>query len=226
MLYDLLRGGDFSSVAIQFAILAIIVFISLPVHEFAHAYAAHKLGDDTAKYDGRLTLNPFAHLSLMGTIMLAVVGVGYAKPVPVNSWNFKNKKRDMAFTALAGPVSNLIMSFAAILILKILSIFFRNAFVDLAFYYFAIININLAIFNLIPIPPLDGSRIFGALLPDKYYYSIQKYEQISSMILMGVLLASAFLRLNIFGTIIGIPSTAIFSAFSYIIDLPFKLLGV
>ena len=165
-----------------------VVFCTMPIHEYAHALVATKLGDDTPRLSGRLTLNPMAHISPWGALMIALVGFGYAKPVPVNVRNtrLKNKKLAMALIALAGPLSNLIVGFLSVFCMYIVAaIAIANgstqSAVTVAFYSFfnfsAIININIAVFNLIPIPPLDGSRILFAVLPTKYYFSIMKYER-------------------------------------------------
>lgn len=188
MLLDLIRGGNALSIFMGVCVSAFVVFCVMPIHEYSHALVATKLGDQTARLSGRLTLNPMAHISPWGAIMILLVGFGYAKPVPVNVRNtkMKNKKAAMALIALAGPLSNLIIGFLSVMFRYIIivaaskrggemttAIFALNIF----FQYSAIININLAVFNLIPIPPLDGSRILFAILPSKFYFGIMKYER-------------------------------------------------
>ena len=188
MLLDLIRGGNALSIFMGVCVSAFVVFCVMPIHEYSHALVATKLGDQTARLSGRLTLNPMAHISPWGAIMILLVGFGYAKPVPVNIRNtkMKNKKVAMALIALAGPLSNLIIGFLSVIVRYIIivaaskhggemttAIFALNIF----FQYSAIININLAVFNLIPIPPLDGSRILFAILPSKFYFGIMKYER-------------------------------------------------
>jgi len=154
-------------------ILILTLIFSLSFHEFAHAYIAYRLGDDTAAYQGRLTLNPLAHLDPIGSLMLLLVGFGYAKPVPVNPMNLNNPRIDMMKVAFAGPASNLLLVFIACFIMRILGpsnlIDFSQTSPDwnslgLSLYWFAIINMSLAIFNLIPLHPLDGGQIFGGYL--------------------------------------------------------------
>ncbi|MBQ4312484.1 MAG: site-2 protease family protein, partial [Oscillospiraceae bacterium] len=154
---------------------AIVLFTAFPVHECAHAWTAEKLGDDTARKAGRITLNPFKHLSLMGTLMMLFVGFGWAEPVPVDARKFKNPKNGMAFTAIAGPLSNLIMAFVAMAVFRVLYAiaYYKNLSIDTVldiFWLVTYLNIGLAVFNLLPIPPLDGSRIFNLVMPEEIYF--------------------------------------------------------
>lgn len=161
---------------------ALVLFTAFPVHESAHALTAHWLGDDTAKDQGRISLNPFKHINLFGALFMLFVGVGAAKPVPINASKFKKPKVGMAVSALAGPVSNLLLAYLSMILYRFLySISYLNGS-DLSillyiFQYAAILNIGLAVFNLLPIPPLDGSRIVTMFLPDKSYFGIMKYEK-------------------------------------------------
>ncbi len=195
-LFYAIINGEVLTVILLLLSRAFVIFCCTPVHEFAHGYAAYKLGDDTAKYQGRLTLNPLAHLDPIGTIMIFLFGFGYAKPVQVNPTKFKNPRRDMALTALAGPVSNMLMAFAAVFIAHFAGSFKHSGAIfsiGLFFYYAAMVNVMLAVFNLIPIPPLDGSRIFSVFLSDKKYFAIMRYERYI-MIGFMVLIATGVLN--------------------------------
>lgn len=197
MIFDILRHGMSLSVFIQLMARVFIVFCIMPIHEYAHALIASKLGDDTARLSGRLTLNPFAHVDPIGAIMILLVGFGYAKPVPVNPRNFKNPKKGMALTALAGPVSNLILALIFLIPAYGIEVFvYDNNPMMQAIVVFlssaASLNVGLAVFNLIPVPPLDGSRIFNVIIPSKYYFKIMQYERyivlaIFALLFFGVL---------------------------------------
>ena len=209
MLYALWRSrGHLSFLDILMALTsyAVVLFVMLPVHEWAHAFAAHKLGDNTAKWNGRLTLNPLKHLDVFGAIMILTVGIGYAKPVPVNPYNFRKPKRDMALTALAGPVSNLLMAALSVAVFRVVvlltgsvvtpaGIYLGNSLAQAAYMMFinvfAGVNIGLAVFNLLPIPPLDGSRILGLVLPDRILYQMERYSQYITIGIFALLLIGA-----------------------------------
>jgi Zn-dependent protease len=167
------------------------MLISLPVHEFSHAYAAYKLGDDTAKRMGRLTLNPIKHLDPFGAVLMIFTGFGWAKPVPINPNNFRNRKKGFALSALAGPLSNIILAYLAIVIYRLFGLS-PSGIIGLFFYYLAILNIGLGVFNLIPVPPLDGSRIFSLILPEKQYFQLMKYEGICFLLLFVLMQFSFF----------------------------------
>lgn len=221
MLVDILRGG-FSGIEILAGLFAsvFVVFCTMPVHEYAHALVATKLGDQTARLQGRLSLNPMRHIDPLGAAMIILVGFGYAKAVPVNPRNFKNPKAGMALTALAGPIANLLMAAIFLLFKNIVSLFsLSNVFVValISFFVFAAsINIGLAVFNLIPIPPLDGSRILQMLIPSKYYFKVMQYER---YIILVVLLLLCFGVLN---KPLGFLQSVVYGGLDYIVSLPFR----
>lgn len=187
MIVDLISNwNDLGPIGIAALVIsyAALVLVMLPIHELAHAFAATKLGDNTARWHGRLRLNPLAHLDPFGTAMLVFFGYGFAKPVPVNPRNFRNPKLGMALTALAGPLSNLLM---AALSLGLFSVIVHTGWYrflpEEVFYFlflmlvvvFANVNLGLAVFNLLPVPPLDGSKILEYFLPARWSYPLERY---------------------------------------------------
>ncbi len=181
---------------VELILTAVAVLITLSIHEFSHAYAAYKLGDDTAKNFGRLSINPLKHLDPIGALCMLFFRFGWAKPVPINARNFKNPKRDFAISALAGPLSNLILGFifSGVFIFsfsKLLPVEFESEFsyklaenALLFLQIFFSVNVGLGIFNLLPIPPFDGSRLLNVIFPPRIYFGIMKYER---QIYFGVL---------------------------------------
>ena len=176
----------------------LVLFLLLPVHEYAHGLVAARLGDPTPQQQGRLTLNPLRHLDMLGSMMMLVMGFGWAKPVQVDPRHFKNPRRGMALVAAAGPLSNLLMALAAMSLYKILSYCLRGTMLLAGFgavfeaiattvVFIIIINLRLAVFNLLPIPPLDGSRIATLLLPERLYWGIMRYERFIMLGLMALL---------------------------------------
>ncbi len=225
MIFDIFRNGFSVDTLISLMSRVFVVFCVLPIHEYAHALFATKLGDDTARLKGRLTLNPLAHLDIMGAVMIFLVGFGYARPVPVNPRKFKNPKAGMALTALAGPVSNLVMAFFFIILQKVFWYLFdanQTAVVfyvaSMFFFYAATVNVSLAVFNLLPIPPLDGSRIINLIIPSKYYFKIMQYER---YIVLGVF------ALIVFGVLdkpLNILASFVMMGLEWIVDLPINLI--
>lgn len=219
-------GNGWMGIA-ELLITALCVFFSLSIHEFAHGYAACKMGDNTAKNMGRLNLSPVSHLDPIGALCLFLFGFGWARPVPVNPRNFKSGKykSGMVLTSLAGPLSNLFVTFIACLILSIIgrivsSVSLTAKVAAMALNVFIIIlytliemNISLAIFNLIPIPPLDGSKILNAVLPARIYFKIMQYEQYGFIILI------ILINTPIFGSILNWLANFVLSAFDWIIGL-------
>jgi Zn-dependent protease len=188
-----------------------ILLITLTIHEFSHGYVAYLLGDDTAKRAGRLTLNPISHIDPFGLLMLFIAHIGWAKPVPVNPYNFVNQKRDMAITAAAGPVSNFVMAIILSVVFNLLksanpNILYSGSlfsqFLTSMLVYAILINLALGIFNLIPIPPMDGSKILGGFLSDEAYYKYTAQERKGAQLLMIIFAISFVFRLNLIGAII------------------------
>ena len=222
LIRDLFRGGgiDMPGAAMNILALAFILFCCMPVHEFAHAWMANKLGDETPRLAGRLTLNPFAHLDLWGSLLILFVGIGYAKPVPVNPRNMRGgSRKGLAFTSLAGPVSNVILAFIAILLFNVLTFFGGNglavSYLSIFLEFVADINILLAAFNLIPLPPLDGFNILQAFLPYKALEFVSRYhDYIRWALLAAVLLGWLDIPL-------GLISAGISFVLSWVAGLPF-----
>ncbi len=233
MLNAILSGNMIEIVLTAFSLLVMLLII-FPLHESAHALVAKWLGDDTAERQGRITLNPLPHLDIMGTIGILLFGIGWAKPVPVNTnrcHKVKSRKTAMALTAAAGPLANLLSALLFMVIMKIIEVSTGNYLtsmsgamiiasssgeVSVVTYIiealYLIINIDLlnGVFNLLPIPPFDGSRVVWAFLPERLYFSIMRYEQIIMFVLLGLMLTG----------IISIPfrilSNAIYSFFNLI----------
>lgn len=220
MLFDLIRGGH-SMLEILAGVFAslFVVFCTLPFHEYAHAFVATKLGDQTARLSGRLSLNPMRHIDPLGALMIVLVGFGYAKPVPVNPRNFKNPKVGMALTALAGPCANLLMATVFLLLKNIILLFPTSNPIVLALAYFFIfaasINIGLAVFNLLPIPPLDGSRILQLIIPSKYYFKFLQYERYVVIVVFVLLLTGILSRP------LGYLQTLLYNGLDFLVSLPF-----
>ncbi|MEM7008573.1 MAG: site-2 protease family protein [Thermodesulfobacteriota bacterium] len=191
MNFDFLNNINFALILIQ----APVILLSLTIHEYFHGWTANKLGDPTALLQGRLTLNPIAHLDVLGTILMFVVGFGWAKPVPINAMNFKDPRKGTLLVAIAGPLSNLATAIIAGVILRSLipkviagqiapgSI---EALVVIILILALVYGIALAVFNMIPIPPLDGSRVMYAVLPDKLLYPYARFEPYGVIFLFGL----------------------------------------
>ena len=170
-----------TSRGLYYLIRALVTLVAIPFHEAGHALAAWLLGDPTARREGRLSLNPFRHFDLMGTLCMVLAGVGWAKPVSTDPRNFKNPKAGMALTALAGPVANLLLAYLAMVVWKLLyywaPVTVGTVFAARFLQYLVMMDVSLAVFNLIPVPPLDGSRILLVVLPRRIYFGLMKYER-------------------------------------------------
>ena len=213
----------FGSVEGLFAFVSFIFawFFALSFHEFCHGYVAYKLGDDTAKAQGRLTLNPFKHLDLWGTIAIIVANVGWARAVPVNPVRFTRKvtqKTGMVLVSLAGPLSNFILGFVTLFFyLLTLRLWRINSapvivLIQTMLMYLYYYNILFAVFNLLPIPPLDGYKVFSSFLPNRAYWGLMRYERYGFIILI--------LLFNIpgIGTILGNAVEGVLAAYTWVFD--------
>ncbi len=203
---------------IEILLLAPPILLAITFHEFAHAYVANRLGDPTAKSVGRLSLNPLVHLDLLGTAMLFLVHIGWAKPVPINPFYFKNPKRDLLWVSLAGPGANMLLALLFGLALRGLGAELfsdsSSSFLNLLkvmLMYGLVINIALAIFNILPIPPLDGSKILMALMPQRYEHLLEPFLKYGPTILIVIILIGFVGKYHILGMIIN-PFVRFFSS--------------
>ena len=232
MLLDILSGGNITDIIVSLLLSMPVILFALSLHETAHGYVAYKCGDTTAYNLGRLTLNPFKHIDPIGFGCMLILGFGWAKPVPINTRNFRNPKRGMALSALAGPVANAVMGLlSAVMLGFVTALYYYLMFAEVSafvltcvsytsvlFELSALYNFLFMAFNLIPIPPFDGSRIALAFLPPKTYFGIMKYER---QIMIGLLIALMILSRLGFSPF----SWIAYNLTDWIVNPAFKLFG-
>ncbi|MFH1561999.1 MAG: site-2 protease family protein [Nitrospirota bacterium] len=216
-----------NNILLEILLIGPPILFAITIHEFAHGFIADKLGDPTARLSGRLTLNPLAHLDIIGTLMFFIIHIGWAKPVPVNPNNLQNPRKDMIWVALAGPVSNLICGFIFGMLIR--GMFFGGLSLfppeqwGLAIQVLqivVIINIILAVFNAIPIFPLDGYRILTGFLPVQQAYKFSRFAKYGPFVLLAIILIGQTTGFPIFWMIIGIPVQILYSLFTGQQSLP------
>ena len=235
MLFSILSSGNIREAIISLLLMIPVILISLSTHEAAHGYIAYKMGDPTAYNLGRVTLNPLKHIDPMGSLCMLIFGYGWAKPVPINARYFRKPKYGMAFTAIAGPISNILIGIIGAIFYSVTLFLFSVFAADILtnemltnilsvllnfFYYLGFMNFVLAVFNLIPIPPFDGSRFFSLFLPEKTYFSMMKYERyIMIGILVLMIVCSRLFNFSPFGWVAD-------KLFDLIANSTFKLLSL
>ena len=189
---------NFNGYQVVYLLISVVAsLLCITFHELSHGYVAYRLGDPTAKRMGRLTLNPIKHIDPIGLLMMITVKVGWAKAVPVDMRQFKHPKRDMAITALAGPGANFVMALVALGLARLLLFLPMAAWMQWALIFLArvaLLSVGLGIFNLIPISPLDGSKILFSLLPDRWYYTVLRYERYGMIVMIALVWLGIFDR--------------------------------
>ncbi|MCQ2514422.1 MAG: site-2 protease family protein [Ruminococcus sp.] len=219
-----IRSGslDFYSVVAQIVAVLLIIFLILPLREWAKAFTASLLGDKGIKNRGRLSLNPFNHIDPIGAMCMLFFGFGWSKPVPIDSRYFKNPKIGMAISSLAGPLANIIAAFAGLLVFNLIAVidvtfYFTviGSFIRVFLSFYVTLNIQLAVFNLIPIPPLDGSKILFAFLPDDIVMMFYRYQNVFFIALF------AALYMGLFNGLLGWANSGLLGFLEWLANLPF-----
>lgn len=200
----------------RFSQLLVWVFLlppfvmALTLHEYAHALVAYRLGDPTAKALGRLTINPLKHIAWLGLISLFIIHFGWAKPVPVDPRWFRNPRRDMLWVALAGPAMNFLMAITAAICIRLFTVPGSEGILVGVLWYTMTVNVILAVFNLLPIPPLDGSKVLNGMLPEKMAHWYMGLERYSMFLLAGLFIYISYIQPGFVGYLVK-PFTQLFS---------------
>ncbi|MBI2061087.1 MAG: site-2 protease family protein [Nitrospirae bacterium] len=196
-----------------------VILLALTLHELGHAWVAERCGDRTARMAGRVTLNPLAHIDVLGLILIIFAQFGWAKPVPVNVFHLRKPRRDMILVAAAGPAANLLLAIVAVLVLRFMPggstlhpfLFNQLGGVATLLYYSVVLNVNLMVFNLLPIPPLDGSRVLENMLPRRYLPTYEAFAVQASKAIFLIFMVSFLFKLDVFSPVLGPPVRAITS---------------
>ena len=203
----------------------LVLFTAITIHEFAHGFVADRLGDPTARNSGRLTLNPLSHLDPIGAVCMVLFGFGWAKPVPFNPFYFRNRKRDTALVSLAGPAANILLAFASTIIYVPFIVFVFSRFPNPVTIFIlgtlqslVALNIGFAVFNLIPFPPLDGSKILGAILPNSTYMDLLRYERFGFPVLFILSLT------GVLGRVLGVIIDPVYGLWNGLVDFLIHLI--
>ena len=242
MIFQILQNGlSFLQNVILLTVMTAVILGSITVHELAHGYVSYLQGDPTAKNEGRLTLNPLKHLDKIGTVCMLFCGFGWAKPVPIDPRYYKSPKKQTALTAAAGPAVNLFIGVSATVQLTVLAWLWETGLyvavpivkhmtasayevITLSAYIVLYYNVLQTVFNLLPVPPLDGSRILFALLPDKYYYSVIRYEKLIILVMFFLLWTGIFT--GVFEFVVDFIITVVGNAVLFVLNLFYELLSL
>jgi len=217
LLYAFLTGGVASPIRyaaedpVSFVGFLVAIVLGITVHEFMHAYTAHRLGDDTGKHTGRLSLDPRAHLDLWGSLLIVLIGFGYGKPVPVNEARLRGGRAALAAVSLAGPLTNVALAAVAAVPLRFGAADVLGGAYERVLLLVVLYNCLLGVFNVLPVPPLDGSKIVYGLLPPRQAFAWRTYEQYGPFILLAMIFLLPYLRIDVLTPLVVVPARALFT---------------